>query len=497
MFVHKRRPSKPIEPKAELPHGYEFFGPPGAFLITFGLPVLVYASAFLCNDVSGCPAPSLLHPSKLTWNRLKTQIPWSDNGIWGVHSWEVTGWVSAYYFLSLALQLLLPGEHVEGQLLSCHGRHMYKFNAFNSAILQLLALAFGTLLYGTDFVVWTYIWDNFIQILTANMLIATTTAIFVYLRSFTVPHPGQSNPENRELAKGGHSGNMLYDFFIGRELNPRIGFPKWLPFGIGGQVLDIKVFNEMRPGLTGWMILNLAFCAHQYRVHGFISDSIVLITLFQGLYVLDALYMEPAITTTMDITTDGFGYMLAFGDLVWVPFIYSIQARYLAVYPQILGFFGIAAILTVQALGYYLFRAANNEKNRFRQNPDDPRVKHLSYIETASGSRLLTSGWWGTARHINYLGDWTMAWSYCMPTGLAGYIVHKYTNPVTGTVHTEVEQGEAKGWGMVFTYFYIVYFGVLLVHREMRDEEKCRRKYGKDWDRYTEMVRWKIWPGVY
>ena len=36
---------------------------------------------------------------------------------------------------------------------------------------------------------------------------------------------------------------------------------------------------------------------------------------------------EQAILTTMDITTDGFGYMLAFGDLAWVPFTYSLQAR--------------------------------------------------------------------------------------------------------------------------------------------------------------------------
>ncbi|KAK5095947.1 erg24, C-14 sterol reductase [Lithohypha guttulata] len=489
------RPRKPSIP--EPPHGYEFFGPPGAFLITFGLPVLVYATAFLCNDVSGCPAPALLHPSTLTWVKLKHQIPWPEEGIRGVHSWEVTAWVSAYYFLSLFLQLLLPGEYVEGLQLSCGGRHTYKFNAFNSAILQLAGLAFGTLIQGSDFVVWTYIWDNFIQILTANMLIASTTAVFVYLRSFSVPRIGQSNPEHRELAKGGHSGNMLYDFFIGRELNPRITFPEGLPFGIGGQVLDIKLFNEMRPGLTGWLILNLTFVAHQYGTHGFISDSIILITAFQGLYVLDALYMESSVTSTIDITNDGFGYMLSFGDLVWVPFIYTIQARYLAVYPHVLGPFGIAVVLGVQALGYWLFRSANNEKNRFRQDPNDPRVSHLKYIETAVGTKLITSGWWGTARHINYLGDWIMAWSYCLPTGVAGYAINRYTNPVTGTVHKEVEQGEARGWGIIFTYFYIVYFGVLLVHREMRDEEKCRRKYGKDWDRYCEKVRWKIWPGVY
>jgi hypothetical protein len=45
----------------------------------------------------------------------------------------------------------------------------------------------------------------------------------------------------------------------------------------------------------------------------------------QGLYVWDALYYERAILSTMDITTDGFGFMLAFGDLSWVPFTYSLQ----------------------------------------------------------------------------------------------------------------------------------------------------------------------------
>jgi hypothetical protein len=60
---------------------------------------------------------------------------------------------------------------------------------------------------------------------------------------------------------------------------------------------------------------------------GSVSLSMVLVTLLQGFYVWDAVYMEKAILTTMDITTDGFGFMLCFGDLAWVPFIYSLQAR--------------------------------------------------------------------------------------------------------------------------------------------------------------------------
>lgn len=366
--------------------------------------------------------------------------------------------------------------------------------AFSSALTIVAAAGVGTFMQGSEFPLWTFIWDNYTQLITANLGIAFSLACFVYYRSFSVT---KGNKEQRELAAGGHSGNLIYDWFIGRELNPRIDLPL---FG----TIDIKAFCELRPGMLGWVLMNLAFVAHQYKVYGQISDSIIFITFFQALYVFDALYMEPAILTTMDITTDGFGFMLAFGDLTWLPFIYSLQARYLAVHPVHLGVTGIAGVLAVQGFGYYIFRASNNEKNRFRTNPKDPKIAHLKYMETKSGSKLLISGWWGTARHINYLGDWIMAWSYCLPTGIAGYLVNRNSaHPADGHIFggtpggPQVYQGEARGWGMAITYFYVIYFAILLIHREMRDEEKCLRKYGKDWEEYRKKVPWRILPGVY
>ena len=110
------------------------------------------------------------------------------------------------------------------------------------------------------------------------------------------------------IAKPGNTGVSIYDFFMGRELNPRIGF-------------DLKYFCELRPGLIGWVCLNLGALAKAKRsvfIH-------VLVNIFQLQYVWDALYFERSILTTMDITTDGFGFMLAFGDLSWVPFTYSCK----------------------------------------------------------------------------------------------------------------------------------------------------------------------------
>ena len=68
---------------------------------------------------------------------------------------------------------------------------------------------------------------------------------------------------------------------------------------------------------------------------GQVTAAMALVCAFHGLYVWDALWSEKAILTTMDITTDGFGFMLVFGDLTWVPFTYSLQARYLVDHPQV------------------------------------------------------------------------------------------------------------------------------------------------------------------
>lgn len=129
--------------------------------------------------------------------------------------------------------------------------------------------------------------------------------------------------------------------------------------------------------------------------------------------------MQPAILTTMDITTDGFGFMLAVGDLTWVPFVYSLQARYLVFKPVELGPLRTAGVVGLNLLGYYIFRDANGEKNAFRngQNPKSEFLflsqmpssvliyccLDLKYFTTSTGSKLLTSGWWGRSRHPNYL----------------------------------------------------------------------------------------------
>lgn len=290
------------------------------------------------------------------------------------------------------------------------------------------------------------VYDHWPGLVTASIVMALGQAIYVYVESFKA---------NKMLAKGGNSGNHLFDWFIGRELNPRIGR------------FDIKTFNELRPGMILWLLLDLACACHQFTVlRGRVTDSMVLAVGFHSWYIVDALFNESAIYTQMDITTDGFGFMLAVGDLTWVPFVYSLQARYLAFMPKDLGIVLCAGILALQGVGYYIFRTANAEKNEFRKGHNP---KKLQSMTTSSGRKLLTSGWWGLSRHPNYFGDWIMALTWSLPTG--------FSTPIP--------------------YFYIVYFIVLLVHRQRRDDAACAEKYGKDWTKYCKLVPSRIIPYVY
>lgn len=178
---------------------------------------------------------------------------------------------------------------------------------------------------------------------------------------------------------------------------------------------------------------------------------------------------QEAILTTMDLMHDGFGFMLAFGDLVWVPFTYTLQAYYLVSHPNPLSLPALAAIITLKLVGFYIFRKSNSEKNAFRRNPSDPKLCHLKTIPTATGKSLLVSGWWGVVRHPNYLGDLIMALAWSLPCGFSHLL----------------------------PWYYMIYFIILLVHRDSRDMSECRRKYGSAWDEYCRTVRYRIIPRVY
>jgi len=420
-------------------------GPPGAFLITIGVPMMTYLLYFGCSESAGaCPPSYVLSPSLLA---AHVQEAVTDAKFWG-SLWDTEAALIylAWYAFCVVAWAILPGDWVEGSTMRNGLKKKYKINAFSTFLLALGITVGYIIRYGPES--FTFLYDKWLGFVTASLVMSIGQAVLVYAGSFR---------KGALLALGGNSGNPIYDFYIGRELNPSIGS------------FDIKSFNELRPGLILWVLIDISMvCVQAARRGGWehVTWSVWLVLAFQGFYVADALYNEPAIFTTMDITTDGFGFMLSVGDLTWVPFVFSLQARYLVFRPVELDVAGTVGILAVNALGYWIFRAANGEKNDFR-NGKNP--KNLKYITTERGSKLLISGWWGRSRHPNYLGDLLMALAWSLPTG--------FETPIT--------------------YFYVTYFAVLLIHRQRRDDENCEKKYGSDWEKYKKLVPYRIVPYVY
>jgi delta14-sterol reductase len=412
---------------------FEFGGIPGNFAMIVGLPVFTAYLYFAVAFNGGALFPGADSDWAGFFAALKPTL---------VAAAAYVGW----FLFQALLQAFAPGRVVSGTELPDGRRLKYKVNGPASVTATIVVLGCGQLAGW-----WSLeaISDHF-----GALLVSMT--IFVYIFAVFLYTYGKKHGEYRG------SGNAIHDFWMGTGHNPRIP-----PRGL----FDLKFFCEARPGLILWVVINLSFAMVQYREYGFVSLSMILVNVFQAMYVLDYFVNEPAVLTTMDIKHENFGFMLAFGDLVWVPMTYTLQAFYLIDHVHDLPAWAAALIVATNLVGMWLFRAVNNQKNHFRRDPENALIwgKKAEFLQTKHGSKLLLSGFWGWSRHFNYVGDILMAISWSLPCL----------------------------FGSPLPWFYPIYFAILLIHRERRDHNFCQTKYGADWTRYCERVPYRIIPGVY
>lgn len=371
------------------------------------------------------------------------------------HMFAVLAWIA----FQVVLYVVLPGPVETGQPTPAGHVLSYRLNGwaawFVSVGAFLLASAAGVIEPSA-------VSENWTQLVSCLSLLGLGLALFAYLK-------GKYAPTHPDDVK--QTGDLAYDYFMGIELNPRLR--------IFGTDFDFKQFFNGRPGIIGWSIIMLSFAAHQYKTIGTVTPAMMVVNLLHNMYILDFFWNEGWYLRTIDIALDHFGFMLAWGDLTWLPAMYTIQGLWLSRLPET-GLTGLPLWLTLAlgVAGYALFRAANHQRAAFRANPQRqiwgraPQFIEASY-RTSDGktrrSLLLCSHLWGGARHLNYLGDLMGSLAYCLTCGLS--------HPLP--------------------YFYIIYMIILLVFRTFRDEGKCKAKYGATWDEYMRLVPYRIVPYVW
>jgi len=406
-----------------------FGGPMGALALTIVMPTV---SFYLWSAIAQ-HGGHLWFPSSL--GEVTAMFPAPTFGALVL----LAGWIA----LQLVLYVYGPGKEVLGIPLRDGTRLTYKING---------AFAFAV----SGSLVAVLVWGGFVSaraflaqlgpLLTLATLAAAVFSALCYVWG------------RQRGALERSTGNPLYDFYMGTILNPRIG------------TVDLKFFFESRIGMASWGAFAIILPAAELETHGSLSTAMLVVTLCQVFYIIDFFVFESTLLSMLDIIYENFGLMLWHAFLVWIPFNFTLQQQYiLEARPQLPMIAGIA-IVVLNFAGYIVFRDSNLQKQRFRRDPSRPVWgKPPVTLKTKRGTELLISGWWGLARHTNYLGDLTMALSWCLACGV----------------------------GSIVPYFYVLYFAPLLINRERRDHALCHGKYGEDWDRYCQRVPYRIIPYIY
>ncbi len=280
-----------------------------------------------------------------------------------------------------------------------------------------------------------------------------TTLIFALLAVFSQPQGELKNPiaalwtgRVRELS-----------FF-----NNRFDVKMWF-YVVGGTMLSLNALSGA--------------AYHHERFGDDANPGIFLYAAFFTFYILDYFIFERVQLYTYDLIHERLGFMLFWGGLVVYGWLFILPLWGMAAYPDpgfstgwtYVWLIGTAALFL---FGWSISRGANMQKYTFKRWPER---KFLGLIEPkyigVGERKILYSGFWGVARHFNYMGEGFLSLSIALVFG-------HFTNP----------------WAWV----YFVFIVTLFTSRQRDDDKHCAEKYGAEkWAEYKTRVKYRIFPGVY
>lgn len=187
--------------------------------------------------------------------------------------------------LELLLMKILPGKLTKGPVTPAGNVPVYKANgvlAFVVSIAVYFACAKVFNVFNP-----ADVYDHYLELIGAMNLFSLLFCIGLYLK-------GRFFPSSTDC---GLSGNMLFDYYWGTELYPRV-------FG-----WDIKMFTNCRFGLMGWALLVISYAMKQHDAYG-LSDSMIVAVGLQLVYIAKFFHWEMGYMKSLDIMHDRAGWML-------------------------------------------------------------------------------------------------------------------------------------------------------------------------------------------
>lgn len=395
---------------------------------------------------------SVLH----TFNYFKQQgLLNGFKSIWptpSIIAWKIIACFGAF---EAFLQLALPGKRFEGPTSPAGNVPIYKANGLQACTVTLITYL-G--LWWFEIFEPSIVYDHLGEIYSALVVGGLVFCIFLYLKGHVAPSSTDS----------GSSGNPIVDFYWGMELYPRIG-----------KNFDIKVFTNCRFGMMSWAVLAMTYCFKQYEHNGQVANSMLIYTILTLVFVTKFFLWESGYWFTMEMARDRAGFYICWACLVVIPSIYTSPGMYLVNHPVNLGTQLAISILLAGLLCIYINYDCDRQRQEFRRTNGKcliwgrPPSKIVATYVTTKGetktSLLLTSGWWGLARHFHYIPEIFAAFFWTVPALFNHFL----------------------------PYFYVIFVAILLFDRAKRDDDRCSSKYGKYWKLYCNKVPYMVIPWLY
>ena len=366
-------------------------------------------------------------------------------------AWKI---IAIFIAIELILMRVLPGKTVEGPVTPKGHIPIYKANGVLAYVCTLglfYVCSFQLKLFSPGL-----IYDHFGELLGALNCFSLLFCLLLYFK-------GRYKPST---ADSGSTGNVVFDYFWGMDLYPRL---------LGW---DVKMFTNCRFGMMSWGLILISFAAKQSEMSG-LSDAMLVAVILQLLFITKFFIWETGYLRSMDIMHDRAGFCLCWGCMVWLPAVYTSPTLFLVNHPHQLGrlyavliFIGGASCIFINYLAdrqRQYVRKFNGNCMIWNQAPELIFANYKTEWGEERQSLLLASGWWGVSRHFHYLPEILATFFWSMPA-LFGYYL---------------------------PYFYLTFLVLLLLDRAYRQEKRCSRKYGENWNEYCRRVPFRLIPFVY
>ena len=347
------------------------------------------------------------------------------------------------YLLVFCLHLIVPAREVDGYVISPATGRPYRYR-LNGLIVYWITVALWAACCASGLLAWDALWTFRWESLAGACV---TGLVFTSWIVLTAPATGKG---------------LLADLFLGRLENPQ-----WL----NGRV-DAKMYLY----LVGATMLGLNI--YSFALHHIIaspddvSNGVLLYAALFTFFLSEYLFFERVHLYTYDFFAERVGFKLGWGCLLFYPYFYSVGLWSVADQPNP---HASSALLVLSVIlffsGWCFARGANMQKYVFKRDPSAIFLGVIKPVVLRDGDKqLLASGFWGIARHVNYLGELLMATGLTLSLGYPEQFM---------------------------PWLYPLYYVVLLVPRQIDDDRRCAQKYGALWDAYMKRVPYRIIPGVY